>query len=315
MFPTAPVLTEENLPSQKGKVFIVTGGYSGVGLELSKILFNAGAKVYVVGRSEGTAKKEIEDIKTATSNTASAGQLEFLYVDLGDLTTIKSAVDTFKTKETRLDVLWNNAGISLAKGTTKQGFEVTVGTNCVGPFLFTQLLLPILESTSATSTPGSTRVIWTSSAVVEMAPKGGLKLEHLVTPPTDPQINYTLSKIGNWFLASEMTRRVKEKGILSIILNPGNLKTALLRDHSWLAFFASPLLYPAIFGAYTELWAGLSTDLGMEQNGGYIIPWGRIHPSPREDLLGALKSVEDGGSGVAGKFWEWCENATADYRS
>jgi NAD(P)-dependent dehydrogenase (short-subunit alcohol dehydrogenase family) len=315
MFPPAPVLTAKNLSSQKGKVFIVTGGYSGVGLELSRILFYAGAKVYIAGRSEGTAKKVIEDIKSATTITTSAGELEFLYVDLGDLTTIKAAADAFKAEETRLDVLWNNAGISLAKGTTKQGFEATMGTNCVGPFLFTQLLLPILESTARNSMPGATRVIWTSSAVVEMAPKGGVKLKDLLTPPTDPQTNYTLSKVCNWFLASELGRRVNEKGILSLTLNPGNLKTALLREHSWLAFFVSPLLYQPIFGAYTELWAGLSMDLGMEDSGGYIVPWGRKHPSPRGDLLGALRSVEEGGSGIAGKFWEWCENVTADWRS
>ena len=67
-------------------------------------------------------------------------------------------------------------------------------------------------------------------------------------------------------------------------------------------------------GAYTELWAGLSEGLGMESNGECVVPWGRIHPGPREDLLTALKSSDEGGSGKAKKFWNWCEEKIADYR-
>jgi NAD(P)-dependent dehydrogenase (short-subunit alcohol dehydrogenase family) len=64
MFPPAPTLTEENLPSQKGKVFIVTGGYSGIEYELSKILYQAGGKIYLAGHTESTALKAIEEIKS-----------------------------------------------------------------------------------------------------------------------------------------------------------------------------------------------------------------------------------------------------------
>jgi hypothetical protein len=67
-------------------------------------------------------------------------------------------------------------------------------------------------------------------------------------------------------------------------------------------------------GAYTELWAGLSPEVTMETNGGYVVPWGRIHPAPRQDLLDALKSTQDGGIGRAGEFWEWCEKKVAEYR-
>jgi hypothetical protein len=66
-------------------------------------------------------------------------------------------------------------------------------------------------------------------------------------------------------------------------------------------------------GAYTKLWAGLSPELTMEMNGGYVIPWGRIHPSPRKDLLDALKSVEEGGTGQAGEFQAWCKKQTEMY--
>ena len=97
--------------------------------------------------------------------------------------------------------------------------------------------------------------------------------------------------------------------------NPGNLKTALLRHAPWvLGFVTAPLLYSARMGAYTELWAGLSSELTMEDVGKYVLPWGRLHENPRSDLLAAMKSKEEGGSGVAALFVEFCEKRTAEYR-
>lgn len=98
-----PTLTEKNLPSQTGKVFIVTGGYAGVGKELCKILYGAGGTVYVAGRSADKAAAAIKEIKTV--HPSSQGKLEFLHVDLSDLATIKPAADEFLSKEKRLDVL------------------------------------------------------------------------------------------------------------------------------------------------------------------------------------------------------------------
>src|SRR4051812_4653547 len=102
-FPPAPSLTEKYLESQKGKVFIVTGGASGIGFELAKILFQSGGKVYVAGRSETKAQQVIEDIKSSSHDSSAAGQLEFLHLELDDLSTIKSSADAFKSKESRLD--------------------------------------------------------------------------------------------------------------------------------------------------------------------------------------------------------------------
>ena len=97
--------------------------------------------------------------------------------------------------------------------------------------------------------------------------------------------------------------------------NPGNLKTELLRHAPWiLGFVTSPLLYPAKMGAYTELWAGLSGDLSIEDGGKYVVPWGRLHPCPRPDLVAALTTQENGGTGVAALFLEYYEKATADFR-
>ena len=150
IFPPSPRLTERNLPSQKGKVFIVTGGASGVGLAVSTILYQAGGKVYIAGRSEVNARQAIAKIKSSTPGSSSPGQLEYLQLRLDDLSTIKSCASTFQSRESRLDVLFNNAGVSLPPlgSVSAQGYELQLATNCLGPFLFTSHLIPVLKSTA-----------------------------------------------------------------------------------------------------------------------------------------------------------------------
>lgn len=65
-------------------------------------------------------------------------------------------------------------------------------------------------------------------------------------------------------------------------------------------------------GAYTELFAGLSPTLSMENTGSYIIPWGRVF-TPRQDLVDAMKGRDEGGSGVAAALWDWCDFETTKY--
>jgi retinol dehydrogenase 12 len=71
-------------------------------------------------------------------------------------------------------------------------------------------------------------------------------------------------------------------------------------------------LYEPIYGAYTELFAGLSPEVTMEQAGAYIIPWGRI-VFPKKEITDAMKSKEEGGTGVAERFYNWCESETKKY--
>ena len=324
-FPPQPTLTEANLPSQNGKVFLVTGGYSGVGLELCRILYQAGGRVYLAGRSEAKAKDAISQIKGSKAQASeqsprdSAGELVFLDVSLDDLNTIKPAVQKFTSTESRLDVLFNNAGVSNppAGSVSAQGIELQMATNCLGSHLLTELLLPTLQATAKASAPGAVRVVWTSSIAVDLgAPKTGMALEELTDVPKNQQHNYVNSKTGNWFLASSLATRVgaDKDGILSVTQNPGNLKTPLIRHMpAIVGILASPLLYDARYGAYTELWAGLSEGLRLEDGGGYVVPWGRMHPSPRPELLAALKSKEEGGTGVAQGFVAWCDEKIRDY--
>jgi retinol dehydrogenase-12 len=144
MFPPAATYTETSLPELRGKVYIVTGATVSVGKELARLLYSRNGTVYLAARSADRANTSISWIRE--SHPSSQGMLHLVHLELGDLATIKPSIDGFLAKETRLDVLFNNAGVMVPPqgSTTKQGYELQLGTNCVDPFLFTKLLTPLL---------------------------------------------------------------------------------------------------------------------------------------------------------------------------
>lgn len=309
-FIPAPTLTERNLPDQTGKVCIVTGGYAGCGKELSKILYSRNATVYVAGRSEEKANNAIEEIKKA--HPSSDGRLEFLKVDLSDLTTIKGSAEGFMKREQRLDVLTNNAGVMNPPLGSKgaQGYEVQIVTNCLGPYLFTQLLTPIIQKTASTSPPGSVRVTWAASLGTLFSPRpGGVIMEPNAGAKDhrNPQIDYVQSKSGNVLLARAYQAEHLNDNIISNSWNPGNLASELQRHTPWyMVIFIKALLHPPIMGAYTELFAGWADEAGKEdKKGAYIGPWGRFV---------MLRKDVDGNKEGEKTFWEWCEQETKQYR-
>lgn len=183
---------------------------------LSKILYEKNATVYIAGRSQEKCAKAIESIERDVPK--STGKLVFLKLDLADLSTIKASAEEFLSKEKRLDVLWNNAGVMwppewlqvssgqpfpiksritqdelVANLPSSQDYELQFGTNCLGPFLFTQLLHPILKSTAASSPANSVRVCWAGSLGIDAgAPKGGIDMDETGAPKvsTSAQTNY-----------------------------------------------------------------------------------------------------------------------------
>lgn len=314
--PTPP-LTEKNIPSQHGKVFIVTGGYAGVGLELCKILYSAGGTVYVAGRSAEKGKAAIASMKSKYPN--SQGKLEYLHLDLGDLTTIKPAADEFLSKEKRLDVLTNNAGVMMppAGSKTVQNHELQIGTNCLGPFLFAKHLTPLMDETASSSPEGSVRVTWAGSLAVDaISPTGGISFTDASTggpKVLGVQPNYGQSKAGNLFLASESARRYGKSGVVHVCWNPGNLRSELQRHLDPVSkLIATSISYPTVFGAYTELYAGWSQDITPALNGCYVVPWGRVG-TYRPDIARALKAKDEGGSGEAKRFFDWCDSQTKSF--
>lgn len=201
---------------------------------------------------------------------------------------------------------------------TAQSHDLQMGTNCLGPYLLTTLLHPTLLKTAQSSPPNSVRVAWAGSLAVDVfSPKGGVNLDkdgNWELGKSSIQTVYGESKAGNYFLAAQFAKRHPmpsdgKGGVLHVSFNPGNLKTELGR-HSPSAgmwFLEKTILHPAVFGAYTELYSGWSEDITREQNGAFVIPWGRVS-GVRKDVA---KELEDGGK--AGKFWEWCERETGRF--
>jgi NAD(P)-dependent dehydrogenase (short-subunit alcohol dehydrogenase family) len=219
MFPPKPKFTESSLSDLQGKIYIVTGASAGVGKELARLLYSRNATVYLAARNAERTQVAIDWI--SESHPDSRGALNFLKLDLSDLEGIKPVVNDFLAKEKRLDVLFNNAGVMVPPqgSVTKQGYELQLGTNCLGPFLLTKLLTPLLLQTAKTSPAGSVRVVWVSSSAAHlMAPKGGVNMQNLdyKTDEADWK-KYGTSKGGNVLHAVEYQRRYQSQGLVSVV--------------------------------------------------------------------------------------------------
>lgn len=286
-----------------------------MGLELARILYSKNAKVYIAAREEGSA---IASIKQA--EPASKGELVFLHLDLADLNSVKASAERFLSLETKLHVLFNNAGYMAADDkkmeTTAQGYEKQLGVMCLGPFLFTKLLTPLLQATAADkgSLTNEVRVVFVSSLAAEFyyeKEEGlGLDLDNLdYHRPKSSMDRYGLAKLGLWAYGVELSRRFS--GVLGVPLNPGNLRTDLFSQQNFLFRLQVLLMhYHPINGAYTQLFAGLSPE--VTKPGSYVLPWGRVGPIC-EDLQRAVKPESEGGVDLARKFWDWSEKQVEKY--
>ncbi|PVH94042.1 putative estradiol 17 beta-dehydrogenase [Periconia macrospinosa] len=316
--PPSPDFTEEKVPNLQGKVYIVTGANTGVGKEIARILYSKDAKVYVAARSEQKATDAIASMKQYAPS--SKGELIYLHLDLSDLSLVKQSAQRFLSQETRLNVLFNNAGVMTGNTepppTTAQHHELNMGVNCIATFLFTKLLTPILAQTAKSEPAGTVRVTWPSSFATEMYGETDTGIDmntinDVIEKPTT--LRYGISKTGTWELGVEYAKKHAADGIVSIPLNPGNLTSELARDQTFSIKLAAKVLgYPPVKGACTQLFAGLSPEVTLEKSGRWVVPFGRFYPI-REDLLTATKSVAEGGNGSTEKFWAWNKDQVKNY--
>ncbi|KAK0621012.1 short chain dehydrogenase reductase [Immersiella caudata] len=321
----APTFTEKNISDLSGKVYLITGSNTGIGKELAQILYSANATVYMACRTESKARNAMQDIRSAAPS--SKGRLEFLPLDLSDLRTVKAAAEQFIASQTKLHVLFNNAGVMVPPDgqKTAQGYDLQLGTNCLGPFLLTQLLTPTLARTAEEVPVGTVRVVWVASMAAELySVKDGVDMSNLAAKgyirEPGAMEKYGISKAGNYFHSVEYARRHKKDGIVSVAINPGNLDSDLYRsvdDQSGfqrlgLRAFTKLMLHPVINGAYTELFAGLSDEVTPDKTGAWIGPWGRFF-TIRKDVDIAGKPKSEGGTGVAEKFWVWSMEQVEQY--
>ncbi|THV06312.1 NAD(P)-binding protein [Dendrothele bispora CBS 962.96] len=298
VFPPKARWSASQIPDLTGRVMIVTGGNSGVGFETVKALLQHNAKVYLAARNRSKAESAIEELKKQTGKEAI-----FLELDLADLRSVKRAADEFLRKENELHALFNNGGTMLPHPKnefTAQGYDLQFGTNVLGHFYLTKLLLPILVSTALQCPEKKTRIVNTSSLAHVNFPKlefeafkGDSELRTKIASSM-----YAQSKFGNIVFSNELARRYRDQGIVSTSVHPGNLTTALQNNASpILLFLFRWILYPADMGALTQLWAG-TTPEGLDMNGQYLIPWARLGKAshPAEDPV------------LGKKFWEYLES-------
>ncbi|CAE6484200.1 unnamed protein product [Rhizoctonia solani] len=281
-FPPKPLFTRcDVFPSADA---VHHSGNAGLGKETCKALLNKNAKVYLAARSKSRADDAIEWLKSEANGKAPA----FLELDLGNLASVRKAVEEFKSKEQELHVLFNNAGVMAppVEQRTFDGYDLQFGTNVLGHYFFTILLLPTLIHTAKNSPLAST---WTCAS--------DQHFERFGVSCTQGGDCLGNSKLGNVLFSNELAKRYAHQGVISSSLNPGNLQTELLRHLPWLASkILSLILYPASYGALTQLWSGTMPE-GEDHNGKFLIPWARVGDA------GANSHNEE----LAENLWNWLE--------
>jgi len=307
LFPPKATWSVEDVPDQTGKIVIVTGGNSGIGKETARVLLSKGAKVHIATRSKEKSEAAIEELKRETGNQS----VFFLKLDLSDLVSVKTAAEEFIEKEFELHTLYNNGGVySVIDKLTSQGFDMQFGTNVLGHFYFTKLLLPLLMVTAKNSPKGSVRVVNLSSIGHYVVPPEGVRRSTLA--PGGDYLEaakklgalklYGQSKLGNILFSNELARKYGDEGIVSISLHPGNIRTDLGRHMGFFQQILGRMMtYPVSYGTITPLYAGTAPAAG-ELNGKYLTGWAR-ETLPHENAL-------DGDLGK--KLWEWCEDQVKD---
>jgi len=210
-------------------------------------------------------------------------------------------VNEFRSKETKLDMLFNNAGLMVPpiEQTTADGYDLQFGTMVLGHYIFTMGLIPPLLEAAQHSPDGKARVINTSSLSSRFT--GKIRYDTLkdgdARKKYGVEMLYSQAKFANVLFANELARRYYEKGIVSTSLNPGNLRTGLQRHLAGIkAKIVDLMLYPAPYGALTQLWAGTAPE-AVHMNGEYLVPWarrGQMNPAARDLAKGA-------------ELWTWLE--------
>lgn len=214
--------TTKNIPDLTGKTAMVTGANTGIGYEMAKALYNAGARVILGARDPEKAAMAIDRIR---SENPAGGTIEAGILDLANIASIRIFAEELTRSHARLDILINNAGVMIPPASlTGDGFELQFGVNFIGHFALTGLLLPLLEKS-----PGA-RVVHVSSGAATRAT--GIDFSNLrLEKPYDSWREYDTSKLANVLFAYELNRKAKAAGLqlLSTAVHPGVTRTDLQR--------------------------------------------------------------------------------------
>jgi NAD(P)-dependent dehydrogenase (short-subunit alcohol dehydrogenase family) len=237
----------KDIPSQKGKFVVVTGATGGLGFETALGLSSAGAEVILAGRDGRKGKLALERIARA----APGANVRFGALDLASLQSVRAFAGTLMVENKPLDILINNAGVMdlPSRVLTADGFEMQFGTNHLGHFALTGLVLPLLRRAR------SSRVVNVSS----MAHRGGkIEFDNLQAERRYRGWNaYQQSKLANLLFTFELQRRSDAGGwgLISNAAHPGYARTDLITNgpgDTGLIAIVSAVLRPLVSQSATE---------------------------------------------------------------
>ncbi len=298
--------TADDLPDLSGKTIVVTGGNSGIGYEAALQFARKRASVVLACRSMEKAQAAAAHITSAQATAA----VEVMELDLSSLASVRAFADLFHGRHRALHVLCNNAGVmALPYRRTADGFEMQFGTNHLGHFALTGLLLDLLMATEGA------RVVTVSSGAHRM---GRIRFDDLQWERGYRKwFAYGQSKLANLLFTFELQRRIEKAGakLMSVACHPGyaatNLQAAGPRMQgssimeSMTALGNSLFAQSAAMGALPTLYAAAAPDV---RGGDYIGPdgIGEIWGHPKK--IGCSASARD--TAVAARLWDISEQLT-----
>jgi NAD(P)-dependent dehydrogenase (short-subunit alcohol dehydrogenase family) len=259
--------TSADMPSQQGRTIVITGANTGVGFETAKVLAGSGATVVMACRDPERAARAAQRL---TADVPGA-TLDAITLDLGSLASVRSAAAELRFRHPRVDVLINNAGVMWApKGKTADGFETHFGTNHLGHFAFTGLVLDLLLPVS-----GSRVVVLSSPA----HRRGNIDFDDLSSDRRYRRVAaYGQSKLANLLFAQMLETKLEQvrAATTAVAAHPGGARTELNRHmpiwfhgQSW--GLARPITHPAGMGALSVVRAAADPSI---PGGSYVGPDG-----------------------------------------
>jgi NAD(P)-dependent dehydrogenase (short-subunit alcohol dehydrogenase family) len=293
--------TEADVPDQQGRTVLVTGANSGLGFSVAGVLAARGATVILACRNTGKARDAAEQIGAATPGAVT----EIVRLDLASLTSVREAAEEVRSRHSGLDLLINNGGVMFPpRSETEDGFELQFGTNHLGHFALTGLLLDRLLEV-----PGSRVVVLSSLA----ARAGRLNFGDLQSVRRYRRFpTYAQSKLANLMFALELQRRLTGAGAktLSIAAHPGYARTSLVRHMPAWMQAADRMGVPLIsqsseMGALPVLRA--ATDPAA-QGGEFYGPGGPAQLTGYPKLLRPSKAARD--AAAQSRLWAESERLT-----
>lgn len=238
----------------EGKTFVVTGGNTGLGRATVEGLAARGAsRIVVLSRSRDKTQPVLDAVARPGLET------RFVAMELGDLDSVRRAADEVLALGGAIDVLINNAGIAGLRGTTKDGFELTFGTNHLGPFLLTERLLPRLREAP------QGRIVNVSSTGHYQARRIDWDALRKPTAHATALPEYHVSKLCNVLHAKHLARRLAGTRVTTYSLHPGVVASDIWsRRTRWLGWLVTPFMITNEQGARTQLRCATDPALATE---------------------------------------------------